>query len=133
MTKKVSDAQIKAALRNHRGILAPAARELGIERSALAQRCDNNQELRNFREDLDQEILDRSEEVIFDGIDVQKDLVTARWLQERKGRDRGYGNSVQATLDEKQIEAFVFAFGGDANKLRALRDTLNPEKPGKPK
>lgn len=130
MAKKVSDAEVIAALRSNRGILTPTAKALGIERSTLHERIENNPEFQRVREEIDEAILDSAEVVIFDAVDQDKGL-TARWLAERKGKHRGYGNQVQATLDEKQLEAFVFAFGGDANKLRTLRDTLGPAKPGK--
>ena len=131
MTKKVSDVEVEAALKKNRGIYGPAANDLGITRSALVERVENNPNLKRLREEIDELILDNCEVVIFDAADTDKGL-TARWLAERKGKHRGYGNQVQATLDEKQLEAFVFAFGGDANKLRTLRDTLDSKKSGKP-
>jgi hypothetical protein len=127
---KVSEAEVIAALRKNRGILGPTADDLGITRQSLYERVDASPELQRVRAEIDELILDKCEVVIFDAAETDKGL-TARWLAERKGKHRGYGNQVQATLDEKQLEAFVFAFGGDENKLRALRDTLNPEKSGK--
>lgn len=128
---KVTNAQIMVALRESRGILSPAARKLAITRQALHHRVNVTPELQEFRAQLDEEILDRAEEVLFEAVDADKDSSDARWILERKGKSRGYATRVEAALDDKQIEAFVFAFGGDANKLRALRDSLNPAKSGK--
>jgi hypothetical protein len=73
-------------------------------------------------------LVDASVGVIVEAIVKKHDVNTSRWYAERKGVDRGLGTKVQTEtkLADGEIEGIVAAFGGDVEKLRAIRAALNP-------
>lgn len=124
----VSEKALAAALRNHDGIKSFAASEVGITRQAMQARVDNSPKLQALLRDLDEEILDLGEGHVLKGVRTgDKDYV--RMVMTQKGRKRGYGNKVETSLDEAQLEAIVTALGGDAEALRSalLRLGVDPD------
>lgn len=123
--KKATLAQIKRALKSSGGLIGPAAAKLKIARQSLHARIASNPELQTFIADLDAALLDKAESNI--ARDVKKgDNSTSRWVLERKGKDRGYGNKVALGLDDDAIDQLVAGFGGDVAALTALRNSLDP-------
>lgn len=134
MTKKklkrnlVGLAKLKAALIKNGGILAYAAAELGQDRRRVHDRVKNSPELQAFIAELAETHLDRAESVILKAIappaGEKPDLATARWYLERMGKKRGYGNKVEASIPDEQLEQIVGAFGGDLDALRSIRAAI---------
>lgn len=87
---------VRAALTKHAGVYALAARELGIDRSAVHQRVGNSPALQEHVADIRASMMDLAEGVIFDAL-MHKDKQTARWYAERQGRDRGYVTKSEVT------------------------------------
>lgn len=125
--KKATNAQFKAALKKNGGLAAHAARDLGMTRQGVSQRIRKSPELQAFLAELDQTHLDTAEGVVLEAI-ANKDLPTARWYLERKGKKRGYATKVETEgkIADADLEALVGSLGGDLSKLRAIRDALRP-------
>lgn len=130
----VSEAMAEAALRKCNGIIAHAAKRLGVARQTLWDRVQASKHLQKVREQIDDEILDDVENLIVADMKRKKNMVTARWFAERKGKKRGYATKIEneSRLSEADLEAVVSAFGGDLAKLRDARAALNPAAAGKP-
>lgn len=137
--KKATNAQIKAALAKHAGIVYLAAKELGMARQSVHERISSSPELKAWAENLREEIYDVVDGVIMEAVTPlidketgkrirEPDLTTVRWFADRHMRKRGYGTQVEAThkLDDEALGALVASLGGDIEKLRALRNSLNP-------
>lgn len=126
--KGVTEQQIIAALRKWGGIKALAATECGITRQSMQTRVENSPKLQATIKEIEEETLDLGEGHVVKGVrEGDKDYV--RMYLTQKGRKRGYGNKVEASFDETQIEAIVEALGGDPTILRAalLRLGVDPE------
>jgi hypothetical protein len=92
----VPEHEVMKALTKHAGVYALAARELGIDRSAVWQRVANSEKLRDHVAEIRSSMMDLAEGVIFDAL-MHKDKQTARWYAERQGRDRGYVTRTEQT------------------------------------
>lgn len=126
MTKQWSESECEAALRRNAGIIALAAKDIGISRQGLHERVSKSEHLQRVRQEIDETNLDAAESVIMEAIVRKKDVATARWLAERKGKQRGYTTraEVEGRLADDQIEALVLALGGDPEALRRLREEI---------
>lgn len=135
----VTNAEIKAALRKTAGRIAAAARLLpgqpdpdtgekrNMSRQSLHERVNNSAALKAFLYELDESILDAAESVVIEAIVKKKSEATSRWFLERKGKSRGFvlrNDAGNFRLPEDQLEQIVGSFGGDLDKLRALRSQL---------
>jgi hypothetical protein len=111
---KVTLAQCEAALIKHGGIINRAAIELGIDRTTLATRIENNPRLQRAKAQCEEVLKDKSEGNIADHIE-KGDKQTSQWYLMQKAKDRGYGNPA---LDDGQIAAILGRMGaGDIKKL----------------
>ena len=123
MSKKVTTAQIEGALRRWAGIKSLAARDLNITRQAIHRRVNESAHLQTVLTEIDEENLDIGESHILKGLRAG-DRHYVMYFMNRKGKERGYGPKVEAKLSDSEIEAIVATFGGDLEKLRAVRDAL---------
>jgi hypothetical protein len=87
--KNITEAQLIAALRKHAGVYVLAARELGCDRANVRARVMRSEKLQALIAEIDAEIGDVAEGVIFDAL-MKKDRNMAKWYAERKLRGRGY-------------------------------------------
>ncbi len=128
MPKGVTEKQVIAALRKWGGIKALAANEVGIARQTMQERVERSAKLQAVIKEVEEETLDLGEGHIIKGVRAgDPDHV---WPYMRsKGRKRGYGNTVQTSLDESQLEAIVIALGGSPDALRSalLRLGVDPD------
>lgn len=109
--------QFKKALREADGIMAHAAVALGMTRQAVFDRVQKSPELKRLLVTLEEELLDTGEGHITKGV-KSGDKEYVRYYMERKGRRRGYGNKVETSFDETQIQAIVAALGGNPDLIR---------------
>jgi hypothetical protein len=119
----VTEKQLIAALRKWGGIKALAAQECGITRQTVQIRVDKSPNLQAAIKEIEEETLDIGEGHIVKGVrDGDSDYV---WGYMRaKGKKRGYGNKVENSFDEQQLEAIVSALGGDPAKFAAALRSL---------
>lgn len=87
--KGITVAMLKAALRKHAGVFSLAARELGCDRSNVDERVKKSPDLMAFCRQIDEEIGDACEAVIFNAL-ITGDRQMARWYAPIKMRKRGY-------------------------------------------
>lgn len=126
--KGVTEKQLIAALRKWGGIKALAANECGITRQTMQTRVENSKKLQDTIREIEEETLDLGEGHVVKGVrEGDKDYV--RMYLTQKGRKRGYGNKVETSLDEAQLEAIVSALGGNPEALRSalLRLGVDPD------
>jgi hypothetical protein len=89
-------AQAEAALKASRGLLEPAARALGVERSSLQSMCKRYARLETVRREQHQIMGDFTESKMFRMIDKEHWPAVAYYLTSQHA-DRGY--AVRSTLD----------------------------------
>lgn len=77
------------ALRTHRGVILKAAQACEVDRSTFYKFMEKYPELKDIRNECDEELLDVAEANVISAID-DKDMKTTRWYLERKGKERGY-------------------------------------------
>lgn len=129
--KYIPIGRLKAALKKHMGIVARAAKEVGIARQTLAIRIASSPELQEHIRHVKEDTLDLVDSVILGAI-KNKDVGTARWYAERQGKSRGYATKLEteSRISDDQLEAIVESFGGDVEKLRAFRQSIDPSSAG---
>jgi hypothetical protein len=114
----ISEAKIIAALRKWAGMKALAAKELGISRQAVHARVKHSAAIQAALIDIEEENLDIGEGHLLKALrQGEKDAV--RYYLDRKGRKRGYGNSVSASIEDAQVEAFIKSLDGSVQSYRA--------------
>lgn len=132
--RKFNDNDLIVALRKNAGIKSAAAKALGVERNTVQERVERNPKIQQILRDIREEIVDLAEGVVVDALN-DKDRETARWALNRLGKERGYALKIENSVDPEQLEtiatALARAVSGDVDKLRALRDTLDPAAPRK--
>ena len=130
---KVTDGQIEGALRQTSGIKSAAADLLKVDRTTIQARVDRSPRLQQAIKDIRERVVDKAEGVVMDALN-KKDKQTARWALERLGKDRGYATKIENEnrLADDQLETLAIALGGDPEKLRALRNSLDPSGSTKP-
>jgi hypothetical protein len=119
-----TEQEIASALRANRGIRAHAAKALGTDRAVVQMRVDRSPYLQSVIRDIEETTLDMVDSNIGKALE-QGDMTTTRWYAELKGgATRGYRRRVDNAIDEDQLDQLVAAFGGDVDRLRALRATI---------
>jgi hypothetical protein len=128
--KGVTDKMVIAAIKKHAAIRSLVAIECGFSQANLSVRLKNSAKLQDAIREVEERQLDLGEGLIIEAM-RNKDMATTRWFMERKGKKRGYGNQIQASFVDAQLEAFVAALGGDPAKFRAALAQLgvDPEHP----
>lgn len=118
--RKFTRGELISALRKHGGIQAEAARELGVNRSAVCKRIRRDPSLAAELREIEAEHLDEAEGVIRAAIRAG-DLATSRWYLDRRGKHLGYGASATVRLSDRDIEEFVAELSkADPETLRRL-------------
>jgi hypothetical protein len=114
----LSESVVIGALRKCAGITSLAAKELGSSRQNIHAWIKRSEAVRAAIAEIEEENLDIGEGHLL------KKLRTGEWdavryYLDRKGRKRGYGNSVSVGVDDAQAEAFVASLGGNIDAYRA--------------
>jgi hypothetical protein len=127
----LSEAMYEGAIRKHAAILVFVARELKVTRTAVVNRIANSKHLQDVVKEVEEVHKDIGQGAIVKGLKKGE----YRWVtyyMDRKAKDRGFGQKLETEtkLADGEIEAFVAAFGGDLEKLRAVRAALNSSSPG---
>jgi hypothetical protein len=91
---RLKPAQAEAALKASRGLLEPAARALGVERSSLQSMCKRYARLETVRREQHQIMGDFTESKMFRMIDKEHWPAIAFYLSQQH-KDRGYRGTVQ--------------------------------------
>ena len=114
---KVTEKALIAALKKCGGILAFAAKEVGVTRQAVHDRVKKSAKLQKVVRDIKEETLDVGEGHIVKGV-REGDKFYVNMYMQAQGKTRGYGKDSVA-FDDAQIKAFIAALGGDPEKYRA--------------
>lgn len=132
MTKKLTETQIRAALKKHGGLQSLAAKTLGVSRQCVHERIQGSPTLQSFLREMDEAMLDTAENTIHKAL-KKGDKPMTRWFAERKGKARGYATKVEteSKLADVELEGLVAAFGGDVERLRRFRNSLDPSQAAK--
>ena len=84
-----TDAQVVAALQQSGGIMAHAARKLGLDRSTLHQRIHENQHLKDALDEAKETNLDVAETKLMQAIN-KGELAAVFFYLKTQGKRRGY-------------------------------------------
>lgn len=123
--KLLNEATIEHALRKSYGILTHAAKELGVTRAAVDYHVRSSPKLKAVVAESREIIVDHAEHNVMDAVVTKGDEGLSKWVLERLGKKRGYGNSTEHGISEDDIYAIVASFGGDLEKLKAFRAALD--------
>lgn len=93
---RITHAQIVDALQRNRGIIALAAKDIGLTRQALERRIARSPALKAACLDLRETGLDMCEAVLWRAVN-EKNLAIAQWMLERLGKHRGYNPRTELT------------------------------------
>lgn len=96
-TRKITNAQIEAALRAHYGNVSQCAKSLGCARYTLWSRIQRSSHLQQVLQDCRETIKDIAEGNIFRRV-LRGDVGCSQWVLARLARDRGYGDKVEVPL-----------------------------------
>lgn len=103
--KKVTDNQIKEALRATRGLQSLAAEKLDITQGSLSSRISSNPDLLRFREECLERRLDMAENSLSELIE-EKNLGAICFLLKTLGKRRGYTESQEIHIPADVIQNF---------------------------
>ena len=93
---RISNGQIVEALQRHLGIIALAAKELGVTRQTLERRIARSSALKASLSAQRETGLDLCEAVLWRAIN-EKNVSVAQWVLERLGKHRGYNLRTELT------------------------------------
>lgn len=125
--KGIPEEQVIGALRKHGARITHAAQELGILRQTLYERIEHSQVLRDEIKAIKEGFKDLGESHIHKGLETG-DQRYVTYYMDRQARDRGYGAKVETEvkIHDEQLGVFIAAIGGDPEKLKAFRASLDP-------
>ena len=103
-TRKNPDAEmsvldVAAALVRTRGDISASAVLLGRSRRSVSGFVTRDNQLRDFKEDLEEEFVDAAE-TAYKKIALDGDSAALRHILQTRGRDRGYGTQVKLSGDK---------------------------------
>jgi transposase len=110
VSKHHSLAAYEAAIIASRGLIAVAARRLGVSRQAVYKAVQRWPELGEVVDDQRAELLDLAESKVYAAV-ARGNLKACCWVLDRLGKDRGYSTGVE-----------VHDLGLSARELAALSD-----------
>lgn len=120
-TRKLTPAKVRAALKETGGIILQAAEVCGVARVSLYQYIERHPDIKQYMEELREEILDAAQSTILLAI-MGGNIEVAKWYLTRMGAKRGFVDKVQ------QVDAV-----GNPYDLRqsivASRPVLSPDGP----
>ena len=92
--RRPSNAAIIAAIQVENGLLAPAARRLGVHRQRLHEWIASNQALQAVRDGMRDEVLDLAEGKLVAAVEAG-DMASVCFLLRTVGRKRGYSERAE--------------------------------------
>lgn len=104
--RKITLAELKAALKSSAGIPAVAAEKLGCSRQNVWQRIQADKELQEWIAEIDQTIIDQAQANVVLGLQERQSgtakptkeaMRLSQWFLDRKGRDRGFSTRTELT------------------------------------
>lgn len=116
-------ARLEKALIAHFGIISRAAQACGISRQTAWERVKNSPRLQEAIKSGVEQVLDIAENNVAYYV-RRKDKEMTKYVLDRRGKPRGYGNKIETSVDEAQLEAFIASLGGDPEKFRAALASL---------
>lgn len=120
--KGITEDMIEKALRQSRGVIAPAARALGVLRSNLQVRIANSERLLKVQQECKDALLDDAENTIYTAAIDKGDVAAAKWLLDRLARDRGFKQTMDLT--NKDGEALTVQVQGDIGVAPLTKEDL---------
>jgi len=109
---KLKVADIIEAVHETHGLMAPAARRLGVSRSTLYRYLDNHESIRDARDEARESVLDLAESKLFEKVEAG-DLTAIMFLLKTVGKTRGYVERSQAEQSGKLTVEVVRKHAGD--------------------
>lgn len=94
--KGITEEDIEAMLRANAGIVSAAAEKLKCSEQNLRVRIANSAHLLKVQEEIDEVVLDLAESVVIHNLRAKK-LEAAKYILDRKGQKRGWGQQVKLT------------------------------------
>lgn len=88
---KVSDAKLKAALVKHDGLVAAAAREVGMARQSVHERIRNNTDFVAFMAKINTDLIGLAQSALAFQMEKKHDRASAEFVLKNLGREIGYG------------------------------------------
>lgn len=127
--KQPTNAEIEDALRKTRGMLALAAKSLGIHRGTLWSRLKKSPELRAVAEEEADVVLDIAESHLVSAV-VGGDMDQVRFYLRTKGRARGYGDRLEIKAEDLSNEQLLALYAADPDPDRSPPRTGAAGAPG---
>jgi hypothetical protein len=94
--KRYSDAAIVKALRQHRGLIVPAADALGCDQMTIRRRVKDVPAVAEAMHEARAALVDLAEARLYEAVDAGESWAVALVVR-TLGRDRGYGDQVALT------------------------------------
>lgn len=105
---KVSKAKLLEAIRDARGMKTGICEILGIARATLDRYIEADEEVRDALETAKERDVDRAEYRLSEAIERGEAWAIQLKLKDHKrGKERGYGNSVDVTSGGEKIKGFI--------------------------
>lgn len=121
--RKLTIPKVRAALKESGGIMSQAAEALGVSRTAVYNFVNDYPELRTFRDEIREELLDTAESSILLAM-MSGNLEIAKWYLTRMGVGRGWAERHQ--FQHIDAEGKPYDFRG---AVEADRPVLRPDGP----
>lgn len=97
------------AMRKHKGYVTSIAEELGVCVQAVYQRINHSKKLQQIKEELEEKITDKAEQVLAKQINLEN-ITAVIFHLKTKGKKRGYSEKVEnelSTKDDKPLPVKV--------------------------
>ena len=126
----VSDGEIEAALEICNGNISQTAETLEVNRGALSKRIRESGQLREFRSQIYQRMIDEAEDTIFQKIreEGQIGLRAATFILERIGGDRGWREKKEVAVSEQDLTIIQGAVQATISKFVRVEDQVEAKK-----
>jgi hypothetical protein len=93
-----TDEEVMEAIIQSKGIVSNAAKILGLlSAHSLRERIKKTPELLEVTLQQRELMKDSAESVIYNSIEIDKNVETAKWYMKSLGKDRGYSDSINVT------------------------------------
>lgn len=99
--------QVAVALTQAGGIVAEAARILGCTRKTVHNWIKRDPEVAEARDQARESVVDRAEQILRKKALDEEDRTSLIYLLRTMGRDRGFGDRIEHTSDDKTIEVVI--------------------------
>jgi hypothetical protein len=108
--KKVSREQVVQALEASAGMVATAARKLGIHRQTIYNMIKSDPTIKDERQRIRDEVVDLAEATLL-GLIRDKNVSAIIFFLKTQGRNRGYVENAQINIDPTSVPSPIAARG----------------------